>query len=281
MTMYAQVDVTKWSDLRECVQRMHRWAFRGQRVPAWFLATALERGADIGRVTPTSRLHLERVILRQFQRRAHIVLPSPPPPDAVLEWLALIQHHGGPTRLLDFTYSLYIAAFFALEFASDDAVVWAIHLETVDRANGERLGEGTLDDRNRRYVAEVERIVREGTSAPGLIPVEPDRLNERMATQKGLFLFPKDISTPFMGNLAAALGVNLPQGRPNVMSVDHLLEALHAGKGPRVVKIVLPRQTHRDAMRDLVNMNIDARTLFTGLDGFARSLNRHARFYPL
>lgn len=260
---------------------MHRWAFRGHLSPTWTLATLFERGANIGQVTPSSRPELERLILRQFQRRAHLVLPSPPDPDATLEWLALIQHHGGPTRLLDFTYSLYIATFFALEFATDDACVWAIHLETLDRATGDKLTDLSLHDRNHRHIREVERIVREGSSPPGVIPVEPNRLNERMATQKGLFLFPRDVTKPFMANLAAALQNELDDRSAKPLSVDHLLEELHAGKGPRIVKIILPRHTHRDATRDLLNMNIDARTLFAGLDGFARSLNRHVRFYPL
>jgi hypothetical protein len=38
-----------------------------------------------------------------------------------------MQHHGAPTRLLDFTYSIYVAAYFALESADADAAVWAVN----------------------------------------------------------------------------------------------------------------------------------------------------------
>jgi len=38
-----------------------------------------------------------------------------------------MQHHGAPTRLIDFTWSPYVAAFFALERTLADGVVWAIN----------------------------------------------------------------------------------------------------------------------------------------------------------
>lgn len=37
-----------------------------------------------------------------------------------------MHHHGAPTRLLDFTYSIYVATYFAAENAERDAAVWAI-----------------------------------------------------------------------------------------------------------------------------------------------------------
>src|SRR5580704_15740200 len=53
-----------------------------------------------------------------------------------LSWLAAMQHYGAPTRLLDFTYSPYVALYFALRNRNDneaesDAEVWAINAAAV------------------------------------------------------------------------------------------------------------------------------------------------------
>lgn len=50
-------------------------------------------------------------------------------PTTTMEWLALMQHFGAPTRVLDITKSSYVAAYFAIEDATagDDCAVWAIN----------------------------------------------------------------------------------------------------------------------------------------------------------
>ena len=273
--MYVEVSAATWNDVRLLSDKLPSWVFRGQASSTWTLATALERAAAGG--GEANLEGLERWTLRQFQRRAHIVIDSPPQSDAVLEWLALIQHHGGPTRLLDFTHSLYIACFFALEFARGDAAIWGVQLQALAQANGATSPE-TVDRRNRRHIAAVEAVLTARESDAGIINVEPDRLNERMAIQQGLFLFPKDLNCSFMKNFSVAL-TSSSNIKPSLRQpIRELLESSHL---PDMIKITLPSVMHYEALRDLRRMNIGADSLFPGLDGFARSMHAHVRFRSL
>lgn len=264
---------------------MPRWAFRGHADINWSLETSFERAARAGHVGPDIRRNLEWWILRQFQRRAHIVVPSPPGGAATLEWLALIQHYGGPTRLLDFTRSFYAAAFFAIEFATRDAAIWAVDLDTIDRSHQMMFDrKQTLDVNNLEYIKRIEELLaqRGAIAQPGVIPVEPDQLNERMSIQQGVFLFPTAIELTFIENLAAALEIDakqLSEAGAQQMTAPSFIQNVREYDSPRVVKIILPRTIHDEAMRDLISMNMTANTLFPGLDGFARSLHRHLRYW--
>ena len=61
-----------------------------------------------------------------FRRAYYQYAQHIPASESVIEWISLMQHHGAPTRLLDFTYSIYVAAYFALESADSDCAVWAV-----------------------------------------------------------------------------------------------------------------------------------------------------------
>src|SRR5262249_28640680 len=83
----------------------------------------------------------EVAVVREFMRRAHHYLPDVPRDDNWFEWLALMQHHGAPTRLLDWTYSLSVALHFALFHASrqpdSDLAVWVVNTDWCARTSAE------------------------------------------------------------------------------------------------------------------------------------------------
>ncbi len=276
--MYARITVDEWGDIKAHAHQLHGWVFRGQSSATWGLRTSIERLAEAGGTLPNLMRNREKWILRQFRSRAHLVMASPPDANERLEWLSAIQHYGGPTRLLDFTCSFYVATFFAVDSATGDASIWAINRECLDRGNNINV-RLPIDVRNDVYVDKVDEVLRNDSSQPGVIPVEPPRLNERMAVQKGLFMFPTDIRQSFFANLQASVNFDFANNHENArynQKLTTFLQNPHLSK-LGVVKFVLPKAIHREIVFDLAAMNVDASTLFPGLEGFARSLQRHLR----
>jgi FRG domain-containing protein len=89
------------------------WAFRGQPDERFELEPTLERSARERGIESWSELEL--FILPEFRARArsHLKVSLLPDEDS-LTWLSLMRHYGVPTRLLDFTYSPFVALYFAI-----------------------------------------------------------------------------------------------------------------------------------------------------------------------
>lgn len=98
----------------------HEVWWRGQARDEWSLRSGLHRRTDWQSYETYATL--------DFARRAPTRHPKTPASGDRAEWLFLMQHYGLPTRLLDWTRSVLVAAFFAAARDHDDAagVIWAL-----------------------------------------------------------------------------------------------------------------------------------------------------------
>ncbi|MBV8667099.1 MAG: FRG domain-containing protein [Burkholderiaceae bacterium] len=243
------VRVDHWNEFVSLSAELDGWAFRGQQDAAWPLLSSLSRYlqsyiAD----RSTWRLREERAI-RIFRRKAHNYLDNADVLQNDLRCLALMQHHGAPTRLLDFTKSPFVAGFFALERAVGDAAVFA--LNTPRLWSAAPIGSPALvrEEIDPRKTGNFERYFLPNANEIAWIG-EPTEMDRRLVAQSGTMVVPGSLS----------------------MSLDEIL-LRYPGGHSLIKKVVLPGHVRDEAMKMLYRMNITNATLFPDLDGLARSIS--------
>lgn len=246
---YETIVIESWEQFREIVAgpRFNSWAFRGHSDNTWPLLSTLSRYFKDFHIHEKAWPQQEYRILRIFRRKAHLFLEHIPEEDDSFQWLALMQHHGAPTRLLDFTWSPYVSAFFALERATKDAAIWALFppglsntvirtIRASQKVTEDEIGPWVKGNYERYFLPNEQQLVIIG---------EPHRMNQRLIAQSGTFVMPGVLDAP----------------------VEELAPS------SSIKKFTLATaKLRKEAMSELYSMNINNATLFPGLDGSARSL---------
>lgn len=249
---YTTKEFRTWKKFKLFIDKLsENWIFRGQSDASWDLQTSLERTKFYKKYDG-----IETSFLTDFQRGAKNFLGEVEIPENLIEWLALMQHHGAPTRLLDFTKSAYTASFFAFEHIDEKVkkvAVWAIHIDIIANATIGHLYFQFQEDfkkNHRRLTEEIFEKLFFGNDQSCILPVEPFRMNKRYYLQQSVFVSPANSIDPFMEQL----------------------DFLEQEKQKVVLKITLPAGLQNEVLLDLQKMNINRATLFPDLDGYAASL---------
>jgi len=252
----SDVRISKWIELQEALFE-NSWQAPLERFRSNFVfrgvpraSHALESSLQTGGFTAH-----ERHLLTSFRKYA---LRNAVHGDYLWNWLSLGKHHGLPTRLLDWSYSPYVAMHFAtadLRHFHEDGVIWCVDFRKTNAVLPKPLRK--ILDAEDANIFTTEMLNRVATSLDEfnamshddfLLFFEPPSLDERIVNQFALFSLPS----------AADL------------QLEQFLERLDAYR-----RVIIPAELKWEVRDKLDQANITERVLFPGLDGLSQWLKRY------
>lgn len=253
-----EIVVRDWDELQKAVfddvwdEKIQRYRdnriYRGMSDSAWGLEPTLNRVCG-------HNLALESQVFRSFRKYGYAELAGY---SGFWQLLPVAQHHGLPTRLLDWTYSPLVAAHFATEDTSlydRDGVIWCLDVTDFHPFLPEMLADKLRrSDSNIFTIGMLEKRVpsfeamRELSPSPYAIFFEPSSLIDRIANQYALFSVVSD---------------------PAVT-----LETIIRERNIPCRRIIIPREVKLEIRDKLDYINISERMIYPGLDGVCRWITR-------
>jgi hypothetical protein len=289
-------------------RRPNKLIFRGQG-PHGNLKTSIELAFEEFEIDSSDRPKREKQMIRSFQRKApyHLKGVGVPAAHETLEWLSLMQHHGAPTRLLDWTYSFYRALYNAIEKSSRKDKLWGKFESELWVMNTRWFTDKTEGNAETRVRRRKEKGILRGSLEKtqksrdrAVLLRALDKAKDEVEDYKGhlannrsklvQYLMDLEEPLPLVYNVTP-IGLNermIFQQGTFVLPGDItkcFMQNLEAYRKDNCqehlyrVVIKLEQQERNRIIEQLNDMNINEAVLFPGLDGFARSLRMDLAFY--
>ncbi len=208
-----------------------------------------------------SRRDIEFDLITKFKLNAPSLESNLPDYNDHVSWLFLMQHHGLPTRLLDWSESILIALYFVvIENKSDDGELWAMYPDALNERSG-FFGIALPNSRKLRYLA----------SKP--VRNNPEELKEELKL-KEIPKYPLAIQPSMnFSRMVSQLSVFTihPEPLPNCTIPDLLQEK------ENIVRYIIPANSKGELLRDLAALGITPRTLRPDLDSLSATLKQESR----
>jgi FRG domain len=230
-------------------------AFRGHANSGWQLTHTLYRmlTQDGFRLLPSTdkALEFEWEATRKFKAEAHIFIPittlATTKDDA--SWWCVMQHHGAPTRLIEWTASPYVGVYVAVvSHPSCDGALYVLDINTLGTAMQKLYGEQWDIPLEPTRIDQYFR-----TGPPSVCYLYRQTQTDRMVIQQSFFTACR----------------NILANQDEVLTDPSLS---HDQSGELLSKYIIPASLKAVFVRRLRTMNISAATLFPGIDGIGRSI---------
>ncbi|MBH1941781.1 FRG domain-containing protein [Mobilitalea sibirica] len=215
--------------------------------------------------TVNDRLDLESGLIRNFQKYASTQLKNE---YGFWDVLSIAQHHGLPTRLLDWTFSPYVALHFTTDNLSkynSDGVIWQVDYNKIHSYLPKILYQELVDHKSTIFTTDILNNLKIDTKQM----MDLELLEKQNGSDdKSYFLFfePPSIDDRIINQYACFSVASRPE-----LIFNHWME-----KHPETYKaIIIPKELKLEIRDKLDMINLNERVIFPGLDGLCKWLSRH------
>jgi len=269
--------VNEKRSLREILEEMKQYEnpiklhpdflFRGQSNSNWSLEPSLARILKKKDLSHDKSLQLEREMVNKFSISASKLLELKQTIDLSLSrfisqnpgqsidfpgWFTVMQQYYAPTRCLDWSSSAMVAAYFACQVEETDGAIWIADYNKITNHSISWIADFNRDKKDSEKKSITQLMFEESNMENIVSFMHAYNTNERIEAQQGFY----SICT-------------------NLLS-DHRIEM---EKINALFKVVIPKDCKLKILSELYALNINARTLFPGIDGLGKSMKEFCNLW--